>query len=346
MNLDPDFFEQTIKGKKTFLHLLQNANLKMSITNYGARIVSLIIADKSGKSIDVIIGFDTLNNYLNSSETYHGTIVGRYANRIAKGKFSLHGQEFQLAINNKSNHLHGGPNGFHNQVWNIDELSNDSVKLSYDSPHGEENYPGNLHVQLQYHLSANNELIIDYRAETDQSTIINLTSHPFFNLNGIGSGTITNHLLQVNANAYNPVDHSLIPTGIAPVENTPFDFRQPETIGSRINTKHEQLKHGGGYDHNFVLNGEGFRSVATATGDQSGISMEVLTDQPGMQLYSGNFMKGNNRIKYNFSDDFRSAFCLETQHFPDSPNQPDFPTTTLEPGEVFASRTIYKFYIP
>ena len=340
---DKNLFNTEINGTKTSLYFLENKDVKVAITNYGARIVSIILNDKKGKPVDVVVGFDSIKAYLDATEIFHGTIVGRYANRIANGRFSIDGKEYHLSINNPPNHLHGGPNGFHNQVWKVETSSNTDIRLSYFSKDGEENYPGNLNVVVHYTLSDKNELEIKYEASTDKTTVINLTSHPFFNLNGIGSGIMENHMLQVNAENYNPVDKALIPKGIFPVEGTPFDFRKSKTIGKDINKDDEQLKFGAGYDHNFVLDGEGMRTAAKATGDLSGISMEVITDQPGMQLYTGNYMKGQNKIRGGFTDDKRTAFCLETQHFPDSPNQPDFPTTVLKPGDVFRSTTIYKF---
>ncbi len=346
MKLDKELFKSNIGGKETCLHFLKNKNnMQVAITNYGARIVSIFVNDKNGNSTDVVVGFDSIYGYLNSTETYHGAIVGRYANRIANGKFSLNKKDYQLAINNAPNHLHGGPNGFHNQVWKLEEASDKVIKLSLFSKDGEENYPGNLRVDVSYVLSDDNELNIFYEARTDQTTIINLTAHPFFNLNGQGSGTILDHTLQINAEHYNPVDDELIPTGIETVENTPFNFRKEKKIGKNIDKENNQLKYGFGYDHNFVLDGEGFRSVAKAIGNESQIAMEVLTDQPGMQLYSGNYMNSENKIKYGFMDDFRTSFCLETQHFPDSPNHLNFPSTVLEPGNVFKSRTVYKFSI-
>jgi aldose 1-epimerase len=342
--LDASLFMDKLQGKDTSLRLLKNKNgIEIAITNYGARIVSLVVPDKNNKPTDVVVGFDSLQGYLTSTETYHGAIVGRYANRIARGRFLLYGNEYQLSINNPPNHLHGGPKGFNNQVWTIKEASENGLKLHYFSPDGEENYPGNLTVYVFYTLTPDNELIINYEATTDEATVINITAHPFFNLNGIGSGTIEDHLLQVNASNYNPVDEALIPIGIYPTEDTPFDFRKAKRIGEDINQENEQLKFGAGYDHNFVLDGEGLRKVGKVTGDRSGINMEVITDQPGMQLYSGNYMQSENRIKYGLTDKYREAFCLETQHFPDSPNQPDFPTTILEPGEAFKSTTIYRF---
>lgn len=344
--LNPGAFKKTIDGKETGLHFLKNNNkIQIAITNYGARIVALIIPDKNKRPTDIVIGFDNLGGYLNSTETYHGAIVGRYANRIAKGKFSLNGKEYQLAVNLPPNHLHGGPKGFHNQVWKIEGASDHTFKLSHFSQDGEENYPGNLNIILTYTLSEENELKINYEATTDQTTIFSPTAHPFFNLNGQGNGRIEDHTLWVNADNYTPVDENLIPVGIHPVENTPFDFRKEKRIGEDIENENEQLNFGAGYDHNFVLNGNDLRSVAKATGDKSGISMEVLTTEPGMQLYTGNYMKSENVIKYGLTDNYRGAFCLETQHYPDSPNHPQFPSTVLEPGEIFSSMTIYKFSI-
>ena len=344
--LAPDQFRNGFEGKETSLHFLKNKNnSQIAVTNYGARIVALIVPDRNGKPTDVVVGFDSLQGYLNAMGTYHGAIVGRFANRIAKGKFNLKGKEFQLTINNAPNHLHGGPEGFDNQVWKVAETTGNSIRLSYFSKDGEENYPGNLNVHITYTLSDNNELVLEYEASTDQTTIFNITAHPYFNLNGQGSGTITDHLLQINAGKFTPIDATSIPTGISEVDNTPFDFRSPKKIGENIKDHDEQLKNGAGYDHNFVLSGDGLRSAGTALGDISGISMEVITDQPGMQLYSGNFMKGEHTIKYGFRDNYREAFCLETQHFPDSPNRPEFPTTVLNPGEVFRSTTIYKFSV-
>jgi len=341
-----DSFDETLNGEKTGLYFLSNKNnVEIAITNYGARIVSLIIPDKNGQPTDVVVGFDSLKGYLNSTETYHGAIVGRYANRIARGKFSLNGNTYQLSINNPPNHLHGGPKGFNNQVWQVKEIKNDAVRLIYFSKDGEENYPGNLQVTLTYTLTDLNELVINYEVTTDQETVFNITSHPFFNLNGQGTGTIENHLLQINSGNYTPVDETLIPTGVLPVENTPFDFRKPKKIGDTINDNNEQLRYGAGYDHNFILDGQDIRKAAQALGDKSRIIMEVITDQPAIQLYTGNWMQGENNIKYGLKDNRREAFCLETQHFPDSPNHPEFPSTVLQPGTVFRSTTIYKFSV-
>jgi aldose 1-epimerase len=275
--------------------------------------------------------------------------VGRYGNRIAKGKFRLGGKEYSLATNNAPNHLHGGKKGFGAVVWDAKKLNDQSLELDYLSKDGEEGYPGNLHAKVVYTLTDSNELRIDYEATTDKATVLNLTNHSYFNLNGQGSGTINNHLLQVNADNCTPVDSTLIPTGkIEPVAGTALDFRQAATIGSRIGADNLQLKYGKGYDHNFVLNpnkGAGLNAAATVVGDQSGIQMDVSTMEPGIQFYGGNFMAGGNTIKGGKKDDYRTAFCLETQHYPDSPNEPSFPSTVLEPGKVYKTQTVYTFSV-
>jgi aldose 1-epimerase len=344
--MDKQKFERTLNGKKICLYTLENSEgMRVDITNYGARFVTVIVRDKNGKETDVVVGFDSIDGYLGSTETYYSALVGRYANRIAGGKFRLEGREYQLPVNNVPNHLHGGPNGFHVQVWEMNEVSSTRISFSYLSKDGEENYPGNLDVKVTYSLTGKNELAIEYEASTDKTTIINLTSHPFFNLNGQGSGSIVEHLLQINADYYTPVDNTLIPKGIEPVKGTPFDFTKEKSVGQNIYDHDQQLVFGAGYDHNYALNGHGFRPVAKIKGTLSGISMEVLTDEPGMQLYSGNYMKGENQVKYGMVDKYREAICLETQHYPDSPNQPQFPSTTLKPGELYRSKTVYKFQV-
>ncbi|GGA83959.1 aldose epimerase family protein [Puia dinghuensis] len=337
-------FNDTVDGKPTTLYLLKNhSKTQVAITNYGARVVSLLVPDKNGVLTDVAVGYDSIGLYLHQPESYFGAIVGRYGNRIAKGKFKLDGKEYTLATNNGVNSLHGGKKGFGAVVWTGKQLSDSSVELSYLSKDGEEGYPGNLQVTVTYTLTGDNGLNIHYEAFTDKATVTNITNHTYFNLNGQGSGTINNHLLSINANQYTPVDSTLIPTGkLDPVAGTPFDFRQPTTIGSRIDADNQQLKYGKGYDHNFVLDIRDSVAV-TVTGDKSGIVMKVYTDQPGVQFYSGNFMKGANPIKGGKRDDYRSAFCLETQHFPNSPNEPSFPSTELKPGQVWRSTTVYAF---
>ncbi len=339
-------FQQTIDGKQTNLYVLKNHNgMTAAITNYGGRLVSLVVPDKNGTLKDVVVGFDNVNDYTKGADTYFGATVGRYGNRIAKGKFNIDGKPYTLAINNAPNSLHGGNKGFSRVVWDGNQLNDSTLVLTYLSKDMEEGFPGNLNVKVTYSLTADNGLKIDYQATTDKKTIINLTNHSFFNLNGQGSGTILNHLLQINANKYTPVDSTLIPTGkLEPVAGTPFDFTKLTAIGSRINdTSKMQLKNGKGYDHNFVLNGSGMKHAATAIGDQSGIKMDVYTMEPGIQFYTGNFMEGAHSLMGGSKDEHRTAFCLETQHFPDSPNQPSFASTILSPGQTYKTTTIYKF---
>lgn len=341
-------FQSTIDGKQTDLYILKNANgMTAAITNYGGRLVSLLVPDSSGKMVDVIVGFDSVSTFKNSSEPYFGAIIGRYGNRIAKGKFTLDGKEYTLATNNGSNHLHGGKKGFQDVVWDAKQVGDSVLELSYLSKDMEEGYPGNLTVKVTYNLNSNNELKIDYNATTDKKTVVNLTNHAFFNLNGYNAGTINNHILQINADRYTPVDSTLIPTGkLEPVENTAFDFRQPTAIATNLAKDGEQIKNGNGFDHNYVLNEpgtDGMHKAATIVGDKTGIVMEVITQEPGLQFYGGNFMQSKNKMKGGIADEFRTAFCLETQHFPDSPNQSSFPSTVLEPGKTYETTSIYRF---
>ena len=345
-NLLPDRkkFQDRVGGKKTDLFVLQNKNgVQAAITNYGARWVSMIVPDQQGNKKDVVVGFGSIREYVNATEPYYGATVGRFANRIAKGKFTLNEKEYSLATNNGTNHLHGGVKGFHAVVWDIVSEGANRLVLSYTAKDGEEGYPGNLTVQLGFTLEDNNELRLDFEVTTDQDTIMNITNHAYFNLNSQGS--ILDHQLQINASQFTPIDHTSIPLGtIDPVAGTPFDFLRSAAIGSRINEKNIQLKNGSGYDHNFVLDkGDSFSHAATAVGDQTGITMEVYTTEPGLQFYSGNFMKGKHIMKGAFHDDYRTAFCLETQHFPDAPNQPSFPSVVLQPGTTYRSRTGFRF---
>ena len=341
-------FQKNIDGKSTDLFILTNKNqAEAAFTNYGARILSLRVPDQLSNLRDVVVGFGSIESYQQSSERYFGATIGRYGNRIAKGKFQLDGKEYSMFINNNPNALHGGKKGFQDVVWDAKQLNEQTLEFTYLSKDMEEGFPGNLQVKVIYSLSDDNELIINYEASTDKKTIVNLTNHAFFNLNGEGSGTILDHTLQINAEQYTPVDSTLIPLGeIASVAGSPFDFRKSLRIGERINDNNIQLKYGKGYDHNYVLNpgknGE-MKAAATVRGDKSGIVMEVFTQEPGLQFYSGNFMKSKNTFKGGTNDDFRTAFCLETQHFPDSPNQPHFPSTILKPGELYKTKTIYKF---
>ena len=348
--IDTAAFAQSINGKQTRLFILENDSIRAAITNYGGRLVSLWVPGKDGKMADVVLGFDSLQRYIQSTEPYFGASIGRYGNRIAKGKFSIDGKEYNLPINNPPNTLHGGKVGFESRVFDAEQVSDSSLVLTYLSPDGEQGFPGNLKVKIVYTLTNDRGLQLDYEATTDAKTVVNLTNHAFWNLNGEGSGTILNHTLWINADKYTPVDAGLIPTGeLAPVEGTPFDFTTPEKIGTRIDTNaNEQLKNGRGYDHNFVLNesnGDAMHHAAWIMGDQSGIRMDIYTREPGLQFYSGNFMQSKNTMKRGIKDDFRTSFALETQHFPDAPNQPAFPSTLLAPGQVYQTRSVYRFSV-
>lgn len=345
--LDTLAFSKIVYGKKTGAYEIGNGQMIAHFTNYGARIVGLWIADQDDVMTDVVAGFKNIDIYLGSTESYFGATIGRYGNRISAGKFTIDGLEYQISINNGLNALHGGKKGFQDVVWDVERPDSKTLIFSYLSKDGEEGFPGNLSTKVTYSITDNNELRIEYEAATDKKTVINLTNHAFFNLNGEGSGDILNHSVQIFANKFNPVDDTLIPTGqLQDVLNTPFDFNSVKTIGKSITDDNEQLKFGNGYDHNFILNGDeenGMRHAATVKGDKSGIKMEVYTQEPGMQFYTGNFMEGKNTFKGGSSDDFRTAFAMETQHFPDSPNQPSFPSTLLNPGEKYHTISIYKF---
>jgi aldose 1-epimerase len=347
--VDSAKFDTTINGKAVKIYTLTNKNnMKAVFTNLGGRIISLMVPDSAGKLTDVVVGFGSAEAYQKSTEPYFGATIGRYGNRIAKGKFTIDGKEYQSSLNNGANMLHGGKNGFQYQVWDATQPDDHTIVLNYLSKDGEEGFPGNLNVKVTYTLTDDNELKMDYEATTDKTTIVNLTNHAFFNLNGEGSGTILDHTLQIFADKYNPVDSTLIPTGIEKVAGTPFDFTQPTKIGERIEQENQQLKNGGGYDHNYILNGTkgmGMTHAATVSGDKSGIVMDVYTQEPGLQFYTGNFMQSNNTFKGGTKDDFRTAFCLETQHYPDSPNHPDFPSTELKPGDTYKTSSIYKFSV-
>ncbi|MDB5026035.1 MAG: galactose mutarotase [Mucilaginibacter sp.] len=339
-------FEKTIDGKQTHLYVLKNKNgMQAAITNFGGRLVTLLVADSSGKMIDVSVGIGSIDGYVKSTERYYGATIGRYGNRIAKGHFTLDGKQYTLATNNPPNMLHGGKKGYQDVVWDAKRINDHTLELTYLSKDMEEGFPGNLNIKVTYSLTDDNAFKCNYEATTDKITIVNLTNHAYFNLNGEGSGTILNHLVQFKADHYTPVDSTLIPTGkIEPVKGTPFDFSTPATIGARINDANEQLKNGKGYDHNFVLNKHDItQPIATVKGDKTGIVMEIYTDEPGLQFYSGNFMQGKNTMKYGEKDDYRTAFAMETQHYPDSPNQPQFPSTVLKPGQVYKTQSIYKF---
>jgi aldose 1-epimerase len=344
---DSNGFKQNVQGKQVELFVLKNSsNFQVAITNYGGRIVSMLVPDKDGKPVDVVLGYDSLKSFQKPKEPFFGALIGRYGNRIAKGKFAIDGKNYQLDINDGVNTLHGGFNGFYAKVWDAKQVSPKSLELSYKSKDGEGGYPGNLTVKVVYTVTDDNALKIDYEATTDKTTIVNLTNHAYFNLSGAGSPTITDHLLQINAAAITPIDTTLIPTGkLMPVKNTPFDFTTAKAIGADINKQDEQLKNGKGYDHNFVLDKNAAnKPVATVVSPKTGIKMEVYTTEPGLQFYSGNFLTGKDHDgKGGAAYAYRSAFCLETQHFPDSPNESSFPSTSLKPGEVYHTSTTYKF---
>lgn len=340
-------FQQTLNGKEVGLYALKNKNnARAELTSYGARLVSLFVPDKDGNLIDVVLGHDSLAGYAKPGEPYFGCTIGRYGNRIGNAKFTLDGKQYTLDANDGPNSLHGGREGFHTKVWDAVQKDSQSIVFTYLSKDGDAGYPGNLNVKVTYTLTDDNALQIDYEATTDAKTVVNLTNHAYFNLNGAGSGTINNHELMIDADNMTPVNATLIPVGKPmKVEGTPFDFRKPTAIGSRIDTTNEQIKNGRGYDHNFELNGANgsVKKVCTVKGDISGITMEVMTDQPGLQFYGGNFLNGSEIGKGGKPYGHRSAFCLEAQHFPDSPNQPSFPSTVLNPGQTYKQQTIYKF---
>jgi aldose 1-epimerase len=342
-------FGTTPAGEQVELFTLANGRgMKAAIATYGAIVVSLETPDRHGNFEDLVLGFDNLDGYL-AGHPYFGAIVGRYGNRIANGRFTLGGVEYTLARNNGDNHLHGGLRGFDKAVWKPRDVSTAAeprLELSYLSKDGEEGYPGNLSVTVTYSLTAGNELRIDYLATTDKETVVNLTNHSYFNLAGQGNGDILKHRVVLHADRFTPVDKGLIPTGeLRPVEGTPFDFRQPMEIGARIAQKEEQLVRGLGYDHNFALNGAAgaLRPAAWVSEPGSGRVMEVLTTEPGVQFYTGNFLDGSLKGKGGKTYGHRYGFCLETQHFPDSPNKPDFPSVTLKPGEKYQTTTVYRF---
>ena len=344
-------FDTVMDGQKVGLYFLKNAHgLQAAITNYGGKVVSLLVPDRTGKAADVVLGFSNIDSYLHATEPYYGALIGRYGNRIANGTCMLNGEQLHLTINNGPNHLHGGAKGFNAVVWTANQVDDHTLELKYLSKDGEQGYPGNLDVKVTYSLTDNNELKITYEATTDKPTYVNLTHHSFFNLQGEANGNIGNHQLTINAAHYTPVGAGLIPTGeIATVENTPFDFRVSKPIDQDLHGTNEQLGYGKGYDHNFVLNKpanpnpHGLNFAARVEEPLFGRVMEVWTDEPGLQFYGGNFLAGKSTGKSGKPYLFRSAFCLETQHFPDSPNHASFPGTVLNPGEVYHSTCVYRF---
>lgn len=348
--LEKQPFGKTPDGQQVFLYTLKNASgMKVTITNYGGTITTVNVMDRNKKFGDVVLGFNNVEGYTQKLNTsYFGALIGRYGNRIANGTFTLDGHQYHIPVNDGPNALHGGLHGFNSKVWEAKDVSTadePALELHYLSPDGQEGFPGNLNVTVRYSLDAKNGLHIDYSATTDKDTVLNLTNHSYFNLAGAGSETVLNHKIMLDADRYTPINSTLIPTGkIEPVAGTPLDFRKSTVIGSRINDNNEQLKYAKGYDHNFVLNSPGQLGTVAARVEEpsSGRVLEVFTTQPGIQFYTGNFLDGKiHGIGGAYR--YRSALCLETQHFPDSPNQPNFPSTVLHPGEKFHSTTIYRF---
>ena len=340
-----------VDGRTVYLYTLRNASgMEARITNYGGIIVSLKVPDRHGALGDVVLGYDSLASYVRATP-YFGCLIGRYGNRIAKGKFTLGGTEYTLATNDGPNHLHGGVKGFDKVVWSVQEsesVPGKSLVLTYVSKDGEEGYPGKLEVKVVYTLTDSNEIAVKYAATADKPTIVNLTQHSYFNLAGPGDGTILGHELKIAADRFTPIDETFIPTGeIRPVRGTALDFTSFRTIGARINEDDEQLRYGLGYDHNFVLNkAEGtFGLAARVVEPTTGRTMEVLTTEPGIQFYSGNFLDGSLIGKGGKPYKHRYGFCLETQHYPDSPNHPEFPSTVLKPGEEYTTSTTYRFSV-
>jgi len=338
----------TFNGKEVFLYTLTNKKGDViKLTNYGASIAEVSVPDRNGVRGNVTFGYDNLAGY-KSGDLYFGKIVGRFANRIAKGKFTLDGIEYTLSLNNGANSLHGGNTGWHSRVWDAQILTKTdypAIKFKYFSPDMEEGYPGNVTAEVVYTWTDDDEIIMDYKVTTDKNTVLNITNHAYFNLHGAGTGDILDHEVVIKASAFTPVDSTLIPTGeIRPVEGTPFDFRSPHKIGERINNPDIQLVLGKGYDHNFVL--DNAEEVDASVYDPlTGRQLEVLTDQPGIQLYTGNFLDGTQKGRGGKIYVYRSGFCLETQHYPDSPNQATFPSTVLTPDEPFISSTTYRFSV-
>ncbi len=342
-------FQKQVDGKDVDLFTLENPNgMKVQITNYGGKIVSIIVPDTHGNMGDVVLGYESIDEYVNGNPSF-GATIGRYANRIAKGKFSINGQEYTLATNNGPNHLHGGIKGFRHKVWDVVDKNAKMLKIKYLSKDMEEGYPGNLEVFVTFTLLDTDALQIDYEAKTDKLTVLNLTNHSFFNLASEGVGNILDLYLLINADAFTPVDETLIPTGeIRSLNDSPLDFRELTRIGDRINHDNQQLKFGNGYDHNYVLKKDGIGRLTFAArliDPKSGRIMEVYTTEPGLQFYSGNFLNGKDIGKDGKVYDFRTALCLETQHYPDSPNHLNFPATLLNPDQTFQSTTIYKFSV-
>lgn len=346
--LPEEAFQTTVDGKPVALYTLHAGDITMQVTNYGARVVSLWTPDREGRYEDIVLGYENIGRYIdNTGERFLGAVVGPYANRIAKGRFTLDGAEYTLPLNNNGQTLHGGLKGVDRVVWDVVSATDDKLVLHYLHPDGQDGFPGNLDIEMTYSLTPDNEFRIDYKATTDKPTVVNMSNHPFFNLKGEGNGTVLDNVMTINASHTTPVDSVLIPTGqIAPVKGTPFDFREPHAIGERIGADNQQLRNGGGYDHNWVIDRKtesGIEQAATVWEPASGRTIEVLSDQPGLQVYSGNFFDGKSIGKYGKPQRYRESLALETQKFPDSPNHDNFPSTVLRPGETYTQVCIYKF---
>ena len=347
--LNPTNFQTKVNGKQTGLYVLKNkAGMEVCITNFGGRIVSIMVPDKNGKMQDVVLGFDSINNYVNIPSDF-GASIGRYANRINKGKFVLDGKTIQLPTNNFGHCLHGGPKGWQYQVYEAKKINDTTLELVMNSPDGDSNFPGNVVAKVTYKLTDDNAIDINYEATTDKKTIINMTNHSYFNLSGDPSKEATDHMLYVNADQFTPVDSTFMTTGeILKVKGTPMDFTASKQIGKEINdSSFIQLKYGNGYDHNWVLNTKSDIKAVAATlySPVSGIQLDVYTNEPGIQVYTGNFLNGTVKGKKNIAYNKRASVCLETQHYPDSPNKASWPSTTLEPGKTYNSHCIFKFSV-
>ena len=344
--LDKANFESVVNGKPTHLYVLSNSRgMEVCVTNYGGRIVSMMVPDKNGDLQDVVLGHDSIADYVNIDGNF-GALIGRYGNRINQGRFKIGDTEYQLPQNNYGHCLHGGPVGFHHAVWDANVLNDSTIELSLTSPDGEAGFPGKLDVKVVYSLLTDNALRIDYTAQTDKPTIVNLTNHSYFNLGGDASKDVLDEYVQINADAFTPIDSTFMTTGeIRKVDGTPFDFRKAKLLGKDIDADDEQLRNGLGYDHNMVLSTDGkpTQVAASVYAPSTGIVMEVYTTEPGIQFYTGNFLDGKVKGKRGVAYPHRGAICLETQHFPDSPNKPDFPSVLLLPGETYHSMCMYKF---
>ena len=348
--LPAEDFTKTVDGKQVSLYTLRNGNLIMQVTDFGARVVTLWAPDKDGNMEDIVLGYNNIDNYVNNpGERFLGAVVGPYANRIAGGTYTIGEETYSFPQNNNGQTLHGGLKGLDMVVWDVESVTENAIVLSYLRPDGQDGMPGNLKIVMTYTLTPDNEFKIEYFAQTDKATHVNISHHSFFNLKGEGNGTINDHVLFINASKTTPVDEVLIPTGeIADVTGTPFDFRQPKAIGQDVNVENEQLKNGAGYDHNWVLDRQSENDVELAASvyePASGRYMEVWTDQPALQFYGGNFFDGSTTGKYGRALAYRESIALETQKYPDTPNHPHFPSTLLNPGENYTHICIYKFSV-